>query len=159
MAELQAQLAKLQAERDAEKATAEKATAEAAQKLEAERQAKLSDAQKLQEQLDKQRAELDTTRQQLVADRRTLALDRLGVADKFKGFAPQVDPADPKGAKTLEDWAKANPELLRPQHQQVTPANLALEALKSKAGTALQQVLSGARKSTLVTARNLSQLK
>lgn len=159
MAELQAQLAALQAERQTEKDAAAKTATEAAQKAEAERVAKLSEAQRVQEQLDKQRAELDTTRQQLAADRRALALDRLGVADKFKAFAPQVDPADVKGARALEDWAKANPELLRPQHQQVNPANLALEALKAKAGTALQQVLAGTRKSTLVTERNLSKLQ
>lgn len=159
MAALQAQLAQLQAEREAERTAAGQAADTAKAAAEAERQAKLTAEQKVQEELARQRGELDATRAQLAADRRSLALERLGVADKFRGFAPAVDPADPKGARELEAWAKANPELLRPQHQQVTPANLALEALKAKAGTALQQVLAGTRKSTLVTERNLSKLQ
>ena len=91
------------------------------------------------------------------ADRRTLALERLGVVDKFRSFAPAVDPADPKGAKQLEEWAKSNPELLQPVSRGTT--STALDAIKAGASTALQQVMAGTRKSTLVTARNLAKLQ
>ena len=165
LAALQAELAALKAERDAEKAgrDAERAAAtsaaeKAAAAAEAERQAKLTEAQRVQEELTKQRGELEATKTQLVNDRRTLALERLGVAEKFRAFAPAVDPADPKGAKQLEEWAKANPELLAPMSRSTT-GSTALDAIRSGASTALQQVLAGTRKSTLVTARNLGKLQ
>lgn len=154
---MQAELAALRAEREAEKAAAATAAEQAAAALEADRQAKLTETQKIQEQLEQQRGELEATRTQLVADRRTLALERLGVAEKFRAFAPAVDPADPKGAKQLEDWAKANPELLAPVSRAAT--STALDAIKAGASTALQQVMAGTRKSTLVTARNLAKLQ
>ena len=156
---LQAQLATLLSEREADKTAATTAAEVARVAAETERASKLTADQKLHEEIAKQRGELDTTRQQLATDRRNLALDRLGVAEKFRNFAPAVDPGDVKGAKALEDWARLNPELLRPQHQQMTPANLALEALKSKAGAGLRAVLDGTRRSTLVTERNLSKLR
>jgi len=152
-------LATLLAEREADKTAATTAAEAARVAAEAERASKLTADQKLQEEIAKQRGELDATRQQLATDRRNLALDRLGVAEKFRNFAPAVDPGDVKGAKALEDWAKLNPELLRPQHQQMTPANLALDALKAKAGAGLRAVLDGTRRSTLVTERNLSKLR
>jgi hypothetical protein len=77
--------------------------------------------------------------------------------DKFRSFAPAVDPADPKGAKQLEEWAKSNPELLQPVSRGTT--STALDAIKAGASTALQQVMAGTRKSTLVTARNLAKLQ
>lgn len=158
MAKLQAELAALKAEREAEKAAATSAAEKAAADAEAERQAKLTEAQRMQEELAKQRGELEATKAQLAADRRALALERLGVAEKFRGFAPAVDPADPKGAKQLEDWAKANPELLAPVSRGTT-GSTALDAIRNGASTALQQVLAGTRKSTLVTARNLGKLQ
>ena len=148
----------MKAERDADKAKLETERASAATAAEAERQAKLTEAQRMQEELAKQRGELEATKVQLVNDRRTLALERLGVAEKFRGFAPAVDPSDPAGAKQLEAWAKANPELLAPMSRS-TAGNTALDAIRSGASTALQQVLAGTRKSTLVTERNLSRLQ
>ena len=142
------------AEREAAtKAAHESATAEA----EARRVAALSESQKLQEALAKQQQEIDATKGHLVAERRSIALDKLGVADKFRSFAPAVDPSDPKGAKTLEDWAKANPELLTPANRTTTTS--AIDQLKQAAGSALNQVIAGTRKSTLVTQRNLSKLQ
>lgn len=155
VAALKAQLAALQAAEAERIAAAAKAAEEAAAKAEAERQSRLTAEQKRDEEIAAQRRELESTKQQLVQERRNLALDKLGVAEKFRQFAPTADPADPKGAKQLEEWAKANPELLRPQ---TTVATDPLSQLKQKAGTALQQVLSGQKKSTLVTQRNLSKM-
>ena len=157
LAELQAELAALRAEREAEKVTAATAAEQANAAAEAERQDKLTETQKIQEQLELQRGELETTRAQLVADRRTLALERLGVVEKFRAFAPAVDPGDPKGAKQLEDWAKNNPELLQPVSRGTSTT--ALDAIRASASTALQQVMAGTRKSTLVTSRNLAKLQ
>jgi hypothetical protein len=155
VAALKAQLAALQAAEAERVAAATKAAEEAAAKAEAERQSRMTAEQKRDEELAAQRREIEATKSQLVQERRNLALDKLGVADKFRQFAPSADPADPKGAKQLEDWAKANPELLRPQ---TVSSSDPLAQLKQKAGTALQRVLSGEKKSTLVTQRNLSKL-
>lgn len=114
--------------------------------------------QKLQEEVALQRADLDKTRAELVSERRSLVLDRLGVSEKFRAYAPAVDPRDPKGAAELEAWAKANPELLRPGGGSSSAPTTALDRLKQSAGTALSKVLTGERKSTLVTARNLGKL-
>jgi hypothetical protein len=155
---LKAQLAALQAKIDAQDAATAKAKADADKDAEAQRQSKLTAQQKIDEELAKQRADLDATKLQLVNERRSLALDKLGVVDKFKAYAPAVDPSDPKGAKELEAWAKANPELLQPVNRQ-GQAPSPLDSLKGMAGSALQQVIAGTRKSTLVTKANLSKLQ
>lgn len=156
VAALRAELAALKSAEEARQAAAAKAGEEAAAKAEEERKAKLSAEQKFAEELAAQRSQIEETRKQLADERRNLALDRLGVAEKFRQFAPAVDPGDPKGAKALESWAKENPELLR---QQAAPVSDALSALRTKAGSALQKVLSGEKKSTLVTERNLSKMR
>jgi len=155
LAALKAQLAAMQAAEQERSTAAEKARAESEAKAEEERKAKLTAQQKIEEELAQQRSQLEQTRSQLVAERRNMALERLGVQDKFRSFAPQVDPGDPKGAKELEAWAKSNPELVR---QVIAQPESPLAQLKAKAGTALQQVLSGQRKSTLVTERNLNKM-
>ena len=155
LATLRAELAALKSAEAERVAAAERGKAEAEAKAEEERKAKLTAQQKIEEELAQQRSQLEQTRAQLVAERRNMALERLGVQDKFRSFAPQVDPGDPKGAKELEAWAKANPELVR---QAVAQPESPLAHLKAKAGTALQQVLSGQKKSTLVTERNLGKM-
>lgn len=153
---IKAELAAFKAAEADRVAAAERAKVEAEAKAEDDRKAKLTAQQKIEEELAAQRSQIEQTRNQLVAERRNLALERLGVVDKFRSFAPAVDPSDPKGAKALETWAKENPELVRalPQAADISP----LAQLKAKAGTALQQVLSGQKKSTLVTERNLSKM-
>jgi len=155
---LKAQVAALQAKLDAQDAAAAKAKTDAENDAEAQRQSKLTAQQKVDEELAKQRADIDATKLELVNERRALALDKLGVVDKFKGYAPQVDPSDPKGAKELEAWAKANPELLVPAGRQAAAAS-PLDSLKGAASSALQQVIAGTRKSTLVTKANLAKLQ
>lgn len=152
---LKAELAALKAAETERANAAERARAEAETKAEEERKAKLTAQQKIEEELAAQRTQIEQTKTQLVAERRAMALERLGVMEKFRTFAPNVDPADPKGAKELETWAKANPELVRTA---APVAESPLAQLKAKAGTALQQVLSGQKKSTLVTERNLGKM-
>lgn len=156
VAALRAELAALKSAEEARQAAAAKAGQEAAAKAEEERKAKLSAEQKFAEELAAQRSQIEETRKQLADERRNLALERLGVQEKFRQFAPAVDPGDPKGAKALEAWAKDNPELLR---QQAAPVSDALSQLRSKAGSALRAVMSGEKKSTLVTERNLSKMR
>ena len=154
---LRARLAALEADKVKSEAAAATAATAAAATAEADRVAKLTAEQKVAENLAAQRAELDGLRAGVVSERRNLALDRAGVADKFRAYAPQVDPATPDGAKALEAWVKANPELCRPGGGPALVVS-PLDALKSRAGSALSQVLAGTRKSTLVTERNLSKL-
>lgn len=155
LATLRAELAALKAAEAERVAAAERGKAEAEAKAEEERKAKLTAQQKLEEEIAAQRKQIEDTRSQLVNERRSLALERLGVLDKFRSFAPNVDPADPKGAKELEAWARANPELIRSAPAQ---PDSPLAQLKAKANSALAQVLSGQKKSTLVTERNLSKM-
>jgi hypothetical protein len=42
---------------------------------------------------------------------RSALLDRLGIRDKFRQYAPKVDPFSDKGRADLEEWAADNPEL------------------------------------------------
>ena len=42
---------------------------------------------------------------------RSALLDRLGIRDKFRQYAPKVDPFSDKGRADLEQWAADNPEL------------------------------------------------
>jgi hypothetical protein len=157
VADLQAKLAALEAKEAERETAAAKATKDAADKAEADRVAKLTADQRRDEELAKQRADLEATRAGIVTERRNLALDKLGIAEKFRTFAPQVDVSDPKGAKQLEDWAKSNPELQRPADR--SDHTSALSTIKAAAGSALAKVLSGERKSTLVTERNLSRMR
>jgi len=61
------------------------------------------------------KAQLD---KQTDAMRATL-LDKLGVLEKYKGFAPKVDPFSKDGRAKLEEWASDNQELLaKPASQQ-----------------------------------------
>lgn len=156
LAAIKAELAAFKAAESDRVAAAERAKVDAEAKAEEDRKAKLTAQQKIEEELAAQRSQIEQTRNQLMAERRNLALERLGVVEKFRGFAPAVDPSDPKGAKALETWAKENPELVRAAVQSSDTSTLA--QLKAKAGTALAQVLSGQKKSTLVTERNLSKL-
>jgi hypothetical protein len=143
-----------------EKREAERVAA-AAEKAEAERVAKLSESQKVAEAIKKQEGELAATRAELITERRSLALDRLGVADKFKAYAPQVDPKDAEGAKVLEKWVRDNPELCRPAPgADVAGSGLAgrLAEIGKGASSALADVLAGKRKSTLVTAASVERM-
>jgi hypothetical protein len=44
-------------------------------------------------------------------------LSGLNVLEKYRSYAPEVDPFTDEGKQALENWAKENPELLasRPQ--------------------------------------------
>ena len=99
LATLRAELAALKTAEAERVAAAERGKAEAEAKAEEDRKAKLTAQQKIEEELAQQRSQIEQTRAQLVAERRNMALERLGVQDKFRSFAPQVDPGDPKGAK------------------------------------------------------------
>jgi hypothetical protein len=51
-------------------------------------------------------------------EHRNVLLDRLGVLEKFRDFAPKVDPYTAEGKAKLDAWAQDNTELLaarRPQ--------------------------------------------
>ena len=158
-AALQAQIAALQAKLDAADADKAAAAKKAADEAEAARQSKLSADQKLAEDLAKQRAELDATKAAIVTERRNLALDRAGVAEKYRAFAPQVDPADPAGAKALDAWVRDNPALLVPGKVLTDNAPKSVIDEIKQSGSALAKVLDGTRKSTLVNKTNLSMLK
>lgn len=130
LAALKAQVAELTT-----KATAAEAAAEAAKRE------KMSDAEKLAAD----RAELDKQRSALANRARGDALTRLGVIEKAHQWAPQVDPATPEGAKALEDWARANPELVKAR-------DTGAHSFQAPPDSPLAEILSGKRKSPLLSA-------
>ena len=132
-ADLAAATAKL-AELEAWKSEQAKAAEEAAR-------AKMSDAQKL----EADRAALAAKEKALKDRSRREALAKLGVIEKAHQWAPDVDPVDPAGAKALEDWAKANPELVK-------RAEMTGHSYAAPPKSALGQILSGERSSPLMSA-------
>lgn len=72
------------------------------------------------ERLAADRVAVEAERKALVAEARQAAADKLGILPKALALTPDVDPRTPEGAKTLTDWAQANPEFVRSAH--VTPS-------------------------------------
>lgn len=116
-----------------------KATTEAAN--EAAKRERMTESEKLAAD----RASLDAQRKALKDRSRGDALAKLGVLEKAYQWAPDVDPADPAGAKALEDWAKANPELVKAPTVQSHGYNPPPES-------ALAKVLSGTSKNPILSA-------
>lgn len=143
-------LAQLKAAND-KLAAFDKAQADAATAAEADRVAKLSEAEKLAEERKAFLAEkesLETAKKGLANERREAALDKLRVNAKYRSFAPNVDPSTADGAKALETWAAQNPELL------VKAAGA--PNVEVPAG-AIADILSGKRKSSLVSVEGLKK--
>ena len=117
-----------------------KATTEAAN--EAAKRERMTEAEKLAAD----RASLDAQRKSLKDRSRGDALAKLGVLEKAYQWAPDVDPADPAGAKALEDWAKANPELVKAPTVQSHGYNPPPESALAKVlnGTSKNPILSSA---------------
>ena len=65
-------------------------------------------------------------------------LERLGVTDKYREFAPDVDPFTTKGREALEGWARERPEICRAQAQPSVPEGVKIaEQIKEKPGAFL----------------------
>ena len=143
-------LAQLKAAND-KLAAFDKAQADAASAAEAERVAKLSEAEKLAEERKAFLAEkesLEAAKKVVASERREAALDKLRVNAKYRSFAPDVDPSTADGAKALETWAAQNPELLVKSAQ--------VPNVEVPAG-AIADILSGKRKSSLVSVEGLKK--
>jgi len=147
---LRGQVKNLTAERDGAKEAAD-AQAEKA-RLEA-----LSDAEKLSEERQAWQAEVEAERGRLKTEARRQALTKLGVLEKFQEFAPDVDVREKSGQAGLEEWAKGNPELLAPRDQPATAKADLLPAGKTYSSK-LQDILSGKRKSMLVTRESIEKM-
>ena len=65
-------------------------------------------------------------------------LERLGVTDKYREYAPDVDPFTTKGREALEGWARERPEICRAQAQPSVPEGVKIaEQIKEKPGAFL----------------------
>jgi multidrug efflux pump subunit AcrA (membrane-fusion protein) len=135
LAAAEAQLAELSTWRTQQEAQAEES-----------KRKSMTEAQKL----EADRAALTAKEKALANRARADVLVKLGVVEKFHGYAPDVDPVDPNGAKALEDWAKANPELVKAPEVKSQPFDLGKSALG--------QILSGEKKSPLMSAAWASRL-
>ena len=140
---LQSQVAELRAAKAAAEAAAEEAA-----------QAKLSDAERLDQERTAFRAEIEEERARLRGEARTAALQRAGVLPTYHDFVPDVDPRTAEGAKALEAWITKHPETVaRTVEAKPSP----LDNL-SKRSSAVAEILTGKRKSTLVTAKSLQKM-
>lgn len=111
------------------------------------KRARMTEAQKLAAD-----REALTAKEKALKDRaRGDVLAKLGVLDKFHAIAPDVDPADPAGAKALEDWAKANPELVKPRSSDSQPYN-------APQGSSLAKLLTGGVKNSIINPRRAAEL-
>lgn len=121
---------------------------------EAARVAGLSAEERLNEELAKLQGEREIFAREQRDTRRNAALDRLGVLDKYRQFAPDVDVSDAKGARQLEQWVTAHPELIA-RKDAAKPTRLSNATEKS---SALRDILSGKRKNPLVNKRSLAAM-
>ncbi len=146
-AQIEALQAELAAMREAKQAV--EADSEAA------RLASLSDAEKLEAERQAWREEVDAERSRLRLDLRTAALDKAGVLGKYHEFCPDVDVRTTDGQKALETWIGEHPETVK--HAEVVPAPSPTTAIAAKSSK-LAEILTGKRKSTLVTQKSLSEM-
>lgn len=100
-------------------------------KPEAEDGGRAGEIEALKAQIDALKSAQEGSAEQLTrhaqAMRETL-LGKLGVMDKFKGYAPDVDPFTDDGRAKLESWAAENPELL--EARPASAPAIDVEALK-----------------------------
>ena len=111
------------------------------------RRASMTEAQKLAAD----REALTAKEKALSTRARSEALTKLGVLEKAHQWAPDADPATPAGAKVLEDWARANPELVKATPQ----SGLAYDA---PADSSLGKLLRGALPNALINAKRAAEL-
>ena len=143
--------AALQAE--LEELRAGKAAAEA--EAEAARVAGLSDAERLTEEREAWRHEVEGERAKLRVDLRAAALDRAGVMPKYNDFVPDVDVRTTEGQKALETWINEHPETVK--RSAVIAKSTPTDALIRKS-SALADILTGKRKSSLVTQKSIAEM-
>ena len=144
LAALQAELATMKEQKEA----VEKAAADA-------KIATMSDSEKLEAERIAWREEVDAERTKLRLDLRAAALDRAGVMAKYNDFAPDVDVRTTDGQKALEAWINEHPETVKHADVVAKPSPTAAIAAKS---SALADILTGKRKSSLITKRSLSEM-
>ena len=120
------------------------------QQAAAAEQARL-DAMSERERLAAERAALDAEKSALRTSRRKDALNKLGILEKAAALVPDVDPADPEGARTLEAWARDNPEFVRSSQPQTA-------AYAAPEGSRLAKILSGQEKSAIISREGLRKL-
>ena len=135
------------AELSAAKLAAEAAAAEA-------EEAKLTDAERLTKERDEWRTEVEQERTRLRTEARSQALQRAGVLPQYHDFVPDLDPRSPEGAKALEAWIGKHPETVS---RKVEAAPSPLATLEKKS-SAVAEILTGKRQSTLVTAKSLQKM-
>ena len=121
-------LAALRAEVDSVKADKAAATAAA----EESRKASMSEAERVAEE----RKALDSERKAMLTQARDDAAAKLGIYPKALVWVPGVDPRTADGAKALADWAKENPEFVK-------PATVPEPVVTAPAGSRLAKILSG----------------
>lgn len=140
---LQGQVAELRAAKAAAEAAAEEAEA-----------SKLTEAERLDRERNEWRAEVESERARIRGEARTHALQRAGVLPQYHDYVPDLDPRTAEGAKALESWISKHPETVQ-RTVEAAPSPLAQLEKKS---SAVAEILTGKRRSTLVTAKSLSKM-
>ena len=142
LAAMQEQLAELRAAKAAADAAADEAT-----------QAAMTEGERLEAERNAWRAEVETERARLRGEARSAALERAGVLPAYHEYVPDLDPRTADGGKALEAWIKQHPETVKA----ATPAPSPLAAIGERS-SAVAQILTGQRRSTLVSAKSLQAM-
>ena len=142
LAAMQEQLAELRAAKAAADAAADEAT-----------QAAMTEGERLEAERNAWRAEVETERARLRGEARSAALERAGVLPAYHEYVPDLDPRTADGGKALEAWIKQHPETVKA----ATPAPSPLASIGERS-SAVAQILTGQRRSTLVSAKSLQAM-
>ena len=97
---------------------------------------------------------MESERARIRGEARTHALQRAGVLPQYHDYVPDLDPRTAEGAKALESWISKHPETVQ-RTVEAAPSPLAQLEKKS---SAVAEILTGKRRSTLVTAKSLSKM-
>ncbi|MGA1089886.1 MAG: hypothetical protein ACO3X2_10585 [Candidatus Nanopelagicales bacterium] len=113
----------------------------------------MTEAERLEAERNAWRAEVETERARLRGEARSAALERAGVLPAYHEYVPDLDPRTADGAKALEAWISKHPETVKA----ATPAPSPLAAIGERS-SAVAQILTGQRRSTLVSAKSLQAM-
>tara|TARA_R100000808_G_scaffold24233_1_gene55302 strand:+ start:1153 stop:1719 length:567 start_codon:yes stop_codon:yes gene_type:complete len=155
MQALQQELSALREALEASKLEKVAAETKAQEEAEAIRVASLSEKEKLAEEVAGYMKQIESDKAELMAERRSHTLVKLGVPLKFHGWAPDVDPKSKEGQVRLEKWVAEHPEIIKAAP---APKTDSLADKVSRKSSAIADILSGKKKSSLLTPESIAKM-
>ena len=155
MQALQQELSALREALEASKLEKIAAETKAQEEAEAIRVASLSEKEKLAEEVAGYMKQIEADKAELMAERRSHTLVKLGVPLKFHSWAPDVDPKSKEGQVKLEKWVAEHPEIIKAAP---APKTDTLADKVSRKSSAIADILSGKKKSSLLTPESIAKM-